>query len=198
MTRKTPSLHCALLVFLAAANVGAAQAGWVHYDANHTLVYSNDDLGNRLPDFSYAGYEGGGVALPVVPVKVAVSPVGGDNTANIQNAIDTVSALTTDANGFRGAVLLQPGTYTIAGALAIWEPMEKKRGRQGVAAIVDPKPFIKPAEDKQAHLLLVRAGLDHSIDYWAGFAREMAGKITTPEALAEIRGRRREGRGVAD
>ncbi|HEV2434387.1 MAG TPA: hypothetical protein VG077_00145 [Verrucomicrobiae bacterium] len=119
MTRKTPGRHCAWLLFLAAANAGAAQAGWVHYDANHTLVYSNDDLGNHLPDFSHAGYEGGGVALPVVPVKVAVSPVGGDNTANIQSAIDTVSALTPDANGFRGAVLLQPGTYTIAGTLAM-------------------------------------------------------------------------------
>ena len=68
------------------------------------------------------------------------------------------------------------------GALAIWEPMEKKRGMQGVAAIVDPKQFIKPAEDKQDHLLLVRAGVDHSIDYWAGFAWDKAGKITTPEA----------------
>ncbi|HEV2434389.1 MAG TPA: DUF4861 family protein [Verrucomicrobiae bacterium] len=68
------------------------------------------------------------------------------------------------------------------GALAIWEPMEKKRGMQGVAAIVDPKQFIKPAEDKQDHVLLVRAGVDHSIDYWAGFAWDKAGKITTPEA----------------
>lgn len=95
------------------------QAQWVHFGPNGLLQYYADTLGNRLPDFSYAGYEGGGVPLPVVPVKETISPVSGDNTANIQNAINAVSALTPDANGFRGAVLLNPGTYTIAGTLSI-------------------------------------------------------------------------------
>lgn len=67
------------------------------------------------------------------------------------------------------------------GALAIWEPMEKNQGMQGVAAIVDPKKFVKQAEDKQNHLLLVRAEPGNSIDYWAGFAWDRAGKITTAE-----------------
>ncbi len=97
-----------------------AQARWIHFDTTQTfLVYSNDNLGNHLPDFSYAGYEGGGVPLPVVPVKMTLSPVAGDNTANIQNAINSVSALSPDANGFRGTVLLNPGIYTIAGTLSI-------------------------------------------------------------------------------
>ncbi len=95
------------------------QALWVHWGTNGLLQYYADNLGNRLPDFSYAGYEGGGVPLPVVPVKQTISPVSGDNTANIQNAINAVSALTPDANGFRGAVLLNPGTYPVAGTLAI-------------------------------------------------------------------------------
>ena len=95
------------------------QALWVHFGTNGLLQYYADNAGNRLPDFSYAGYLGGGVALPVVPVKETISPVNGDNTANIQNAINTVSALTPDANGFRGAVLLNPGTYQIAGTLSM-------------------------------------------------------------------------------
>ena len=99
---------------------GAAQSAWVHFGANSSLVYSNDNLGNRLPDFSFAGYEGGGVAIPTnVPVKQTLSPVAGDNTTPIQNAINAVSALTPDTNGFRGVVLLNPGTYIIGGTLAI-------------------------------------------------------------------------------
>jgi hypothetical protein len=94
-------------------------AQWVHFGPNGTLVYYSDSLGNRLPDFSYAGYMGGGVPLPVLPVKTTINPIAGDNTANIQNAINAVSALTPDANGFRGAVLLNPGIYQIAGTLLI-------------------------------------------------------------------------------
>jgi len=68
-----------------------------------------------------------------------------------------------------------------SGTLAIWEPMEKNQGMQGVAAIVDPKKFVKQAGDKSNNLLLVRAEPDNSIDYWAGFAWDKAGKITTRE-----------------
>ncbi len=93
-------------------------AQWVHFGTNGLLAYYADNLGNHLPDFSYAGYMGGGVPLPVVPVKMTISPVSGDNTANIQNAINAVSAMPV-TNGFRGAVLLNPGIYTIAGTLSI-------------------------------------------------------------------------------
>jgi len=94
-------------------------AQWVHFGTNGLLSYYADSLGNRLPDFSYAGYMQGGVSLPVLPVKMTISPVNGDNTASIQNAINSVSSLTPDANGYRGALLLNPGIYTIAGNLFI-------------------------------------------------------------------------------
>ena len=77
------------------------------------LVYITDSLGNKIPDFSNAGYKGGGVALPFVPVKATVWPISGDNSANIQAAIDKVAALTPDATGFRGAVLLKMGLYAL-------------------------------------------------------------------------------------
>src|SRR5437588_12768194 len=73
------------------------------------LVYKADEKGNRVPDFSFAGYKGGGVALPVVPARVSVSPVKGDNTARIQAAVDYVAQLAPDASGFRGAVVLKKG-----------------------------------------------------------------------------------------
>ena len=76
--------------------------------------------GNHLPDFSFAGYEEGGMAIPTnVPVAETINPVNGDNTANIQDAINAVSALTPDVNGFRGAVLSNPGTYIIGGTLRL-------------------------------------------------------------------------------
>jgi len=74
-----------------------AQAQWVHFATNGTLAYYADNMANRIPDFSFAGYQGGGVPLPYVPVKQTVTPIGGDNTASIQNAINTISALTPDS-----------------------------------------------------------------------------------------------------
>jgi hypothetical protein len=77
------------------------------------LVYVADSLGNKIPDFSNAGYKGGGASIPYVAVKETVWPVLGDNSTNIQAAIDKVSALPLDASGFRGAVLLKMGMYEL-------------------------------------------------------------------------------------
>ncbi len=91
----------------------------VYPDADGKLVYVADSLGNRIPDFSHAGYKGGGVNIPYVPNKVTVWPVPGDNTDNIQAAIDKVSAMPLNASGFRGAVLLKMGTYPLDKPISI-------------------------------------------------------------------------------
>lgn len=84
-----------------------------------TLVYTpfavegQTNAVNIIPDFSYAGYKGGGVAIPTVPVVQTLSPSGGDDTGSIQAAIDYAESLPVDGNGFRGAVLLQAGQYNI-------------------------------------------------------------------------------------
>lgn len=83
------------------------------------LVYAVDAEGNRVPDFSYCGYKASGEAIPDVPVKVVVPATKGDATLRIQSAIDYVASLPVDAKGFRGAVLLQKGTYDVAGQLKI-------------------------------------------------------------------------------
>ncbi len=74
---------------------------------------------NILPDFSFAGYRGGGVALPNVPTRMTIGALAGDNRQSIQAAIDAVSAMAPDSNGFRGAVLLTRGRYTVSGTLTI-------------------------------------------------------------------------------
>lgn len=83
------------------------------------IVYKADAQGDRVPDFSEAGYGGGGVALPDVPSRVRVNPVSGDAGARIQAAIDYVSSLPADAHGIRGAVELAAGRFEIAGQLRI-------------------------------------------------------------------------------
>ena len=69
-------------------------------------------------DFSSAGYMGGGVTLPTLPIKATIEPSGGDDTSAIQKALDSVSGLPL-VGGIRGAVLLKPGTYHCREALII-------------------------------------------------------------------------------
>ena len=87
---------------------------------NGQLVYTPDTLGNRIPDFSYAGYMAGERTIPVVAIKVVVpAHSNGDATLRIQSALDYVGTLPLDKNGFRGAVLLQKGLYKVDGQLKI-------------------------------------------------------------------------------
>ncbi|SHL40549.1 hypothetical protein SAMN05444266_103229 [Chitinophaga jiangningensis] len=87
--------------------------------AQGKLQYVPDSLGNRIPDFSYSGYKAGEDSIPDVPVKVVVPLQSGDATRRIQAAIDYVSKLPLSKEGWRGAVLLQPGNYTVAGSLLL-------------------------------------------------------------------------------
>lgn len=77
------------------------------------LVYIADSLGNRIPDFSNAGYKGGGVSIPHIAVKETIWPLPGNNADHLQAAIDRVSALPLDPNGFRGTILLKMGRYEL-------------------------------------------------------------------------------------
>jgi len=92
---------------------------WVHEGPDGELSYAKLERGDRIMDFSSAGYMGGGIGIPAVPVRATVSPSGGDDTVAIQSAIDAVAKLEPKAGFFRGAVLLQPGTYTCKGSLRV-------------------------------------------------------------------------------
>ena len=85
----------------------------VYPGAEGKLVYIADSLGNRIPDFSNAGYKGGGVSLPHIQPKAIVWPIAGDNSDHLQKVIDSISALPPDAYGFRGAILLKRGLYNL-------------------------------------------------------------------------------------
>ena len=99
----------------------AAESQWVKTGSTGRLVYVPDAEGDRIMEFSDVGYRGRGTELipDNVPTVVTVSPIAGDDTANIQAAINQVSALPLGSNGFRGAVLLEAGDYDIATKLTI-------------------------------------------------------------------------------
>ena len=110
----------ALLALLSISALSAqGTSTWVYVGKDGKLHYATDARGNRIMDFSHAGYKGGGVPLPTVRVARTLTPGPGDNTSRIQGAIDEVSALPLDQDGFRGAIVLMPGAYDVAGALTI-------------------------------------------------------------------------------
>jgi hypothetical protein len=110
-------LVTSLCLALMATSAPAATSPWAQV-VNGKLQYQALGNGNHIMDFSTAGYMGGGIALPTVPVQKTLSPSGGDDTSAIQSAINAVAALPL-VNGFRGAVLLKAGTFKISSTLNI-------------------------------------------------------------------------------
>jgi hypothetical protein len=96
-----------------------SEVSLVHPGLDGRLRYVPDEQGNVIADASHAGYRGGGVAIPGVPVRETIWPVAGDNSAHIQAAIDRLAALPLDPDGFRGTLLLRAGYYRMAAPLRI-------------------------------------------------------------------------------
>ena len=122
MIRKLRSLIVRLFSFAAVTVfcqfASAAESDWAHFGPDGKLAYRYFRGGDHIMDFSYAGYMGGGVKIPTVPVAKAVLPSGGDDTAAIQSAIDEVSQMPLK-DGFRGAVLLASGSFNCSNELTI-------------------------------------------------------------------------------
>lgn len=93
------------------------QSDLVKVAPDGAITYHEDKDGFVLPDFSHAGYGGGGIALPEVATVMEIEPVQGDNTAHIQAAIDALAAMPAGADGMRGALLLKHGIYEIYGTI---------------------------------------------------------------------------------
>ena len=107
------------LIFVSNSIQAQYESSILFHNNSDQLVYVSDTDGNHIPDFSYVGYKNGEEALPNVAVVRQISPVAGDNTAHIQAAIDEVEALSLNANGHRGTLLLSPGEYSVSGELII-------------------------------------------------------------------------------
>lgn len=101
------------------STITAGKSEWVSINPEGKLVYRKTERGDKVMDFSHAGYMGGGVAIPEVQVKITIRPSGADDTERIQKAIDEISTLPFSGE-LRGAVLLAPGIFNISGTIIIY------------------------------------------------------------------------------
>lgn len=144
---------CALLLYVSSLGLGgfafaADKPRFVRQGDKGKLAYQADARGNRVPDFSHCGYQGGDTAIPDAPVRVVVSAAKGDNGPRIQAAIDHVAQLPADGQGIRGAVLLLAGRHEVTGCLRITTSGVVLRGQDGTVLIakgVDRRPLIQIA-----------------------------------------------------
>jgi hypothetical protein len=114
-----------------------AGCGWSWVGVFFTaLTIAGAAIASERMDFSTVGYGGGASAPPEVPGRFAVSPSGGDDTGAIQAALDAVGRLKPDEDGFRGAVVLRPGTYFIRGQLRIRDSGIVLRGQEATLVAV--------------------------------------------------------------
>jgi hypothetical protein len=68
------------------------------------------------------------------------------------------------------------------GWVTIWQPMEKNLGMQGLAVLLNRDDVDKVAEDTRNNLMVLKPRTAPSVSYWAGFAWDRAGRITSPDA----------------
>ena len=78
---------------------------------NGRLTYISDSQGNRIPDYSYAGYGYGAKPIPSIPTVTTLSPATGDQTSRINSALASVSS--------PGAVMLGAGTWEVRGTIVL-------------------------------------------------------------------------------
>lgn len=103
---------CALAFSSHPSDNAAPYSQWVRPNADGKLAYAATQTGDHIVDFSYAGYRGGGVALPDAAVAETLAPSGTDDTAALQAALNRVAAISAKS-GTPHALLLAPGTFSL-------------------------------------------------------------------------------------
>lgn len=86
---------------------------------NGKITYNKTSQGDRIPDFSYAGYRARNKEIPNPSPTITLSPIQDDATNYIQKAIDYISTFNKNEDGIRGVIYLEPGVYKINGQLKI-------------------------------------------------------------------------------
>ena len=103
---------------------------------SESIDFNTYPNGDRVPDYSFAGYTAGSQPLPDVltlskmpVIKLEAKGLREDMTYEIQAAIDHISTLPLREDGFRGVVLLGEGEFNIRGSLKIAESGVILRGQ---------------------------------------------------------------------
>ncbi len=135
-SKKLLAVACglAIITLISAQNFGLKVV-------SDNINYTPDDKGNRILDFSFCGYKSSELPIPTLRNEIFVPHMEGDATTTIQRAIDYVSALKPDANGYRGAVLLDNGTFTLQNSVTIASSGVVLRGKSKPETILFKKGF---------------------------------------------------------
>jgi hypothetical protein len=129
------TLLLTLALTLPAYAAHAQQSQWAHLGPDGHLVYKTTPRGDRIADFSYAGYRGGGVALPTVPVADTLLPSGADDTRALQSELDHTAQLAAKA-GHPIALQLAPGTFHLSRTVNITSSNVVLRGSGATQTIL--------------------------------------------------------------
>lgn len=136
----------------------------VFYGKDGKLEYKPDSLGNIIPDFSHVGFYYGDVPIPDIPVVKEISPIEGDNTTHIRNAIEKVSSMPVGDNGFRGTILLKKGVYHVHGNISIQADGIVLRG-EGSSDNEDGTTIIAAGTDRRALIDIGTTHNDFAVDH---------------------------------
>ena len=68
------------------------------------------------------------------------------------------------------------------GWVTIWQAVDKNLGMQGLAVVLNADDVDKLAEDARNNLIVLKPRTAFPVSYWAGFAWDRAGRITSVEA----------------
>jgi hypothetical protein len=158
------------------------RGGWeskaVFYGSDRKLSYAIDAEGNRIPDFSYAGFEYGAVP-PTIPQTIYVEgnkgmDDGSDATSRIQSALDQVGQRQLQ-NGYRGAVVLGPGIFNVSGTITLNRSGVVLRGSGHAGDFANNTILMARGNASGAHVVL-GSGSDNG---WTDDAQGTRTNITT-------------------
>jgi Domain of unknown function (DUF4861) len=90
----------------------------------------------------------------------------------------------TNGIGIKKIDVVKHDADTAGGTLTTWEPLkqDKQKSFLGSAIVVDPKLWVKAAEDKLNILVLAQVPPDNTASYWAGFGWTRSGQFAGYEA----------------
>ncbi len=156
---------------------------WTSRNFVQSRVLANGPI-RVLFELEYAPFDVNGVSVSEVK---RVSLDAGQNLDHFQSRYQSFTrpgkpVTLTTAIGLKKVAGEQKEFNAEHGWLLSWEKLEHLPGYQGVAIVIDPKLVEKSAEDKLNQLLIAKLPADNVSSYWAGFAWEKYGPVTTAEA----------------
>lgn len=161
----------------------AADKLWTSRNFIDSRVLANGPI-RVLFELVYAPFDVNGVSVTEVK-RVALD--AGQNLNHFQSSYQPFTrpgkpVTLTPAIGLKKAVGEKAEFNAERGWLVKWEKMEKDAGNQGLAIVLDPQRLDRQAEDKLNQLVIAKASADNTVSYWAGFAWDKYGPVTTAEA----------------